>query len=327
MKKRLEFIDITKGIGILFVLLNHVESYQWVTFSSFFVIPIFFFCSGYTFSFNQEEKFRFITVVKKLPKLLKPYFFFSVLLLLIFNDFSLRAISGIVYSRYCFFPIGTDDIYRLFIVGNFPLWFLTCMSLCYLLYAVYLRFFKYKYIVLVVYFLASVAMSHLPILLPWSIDTAPLLTIFMILGYETKVRNLLTEKWLVLICAIIYVFALRFTEGVNISVREYGNSLSLFLVAGFAGCMILTNLALLLEKSKVCRIPLVLLGRHSLTIFCMEIPFIVLGKDIAHRMVAFYPIFEHTSVVSILQFMCALIGGFVLSWLLNKNRMVKQIVF
>lgn len=262
-----------------------------------------------------------------MPKLLKPYFFFSVLLLLIFNDFSLRAISGIVYSRYCLFPIGTDDIYRLFIVGNFPLWFLTCMSLCYLLYAVYLRFFKYKYIVLAVYFLASVAMSHLPILLPWSIDTAPLLTIFMILGYEIKVRNLLTEKRLVLLCAIIYVFALRFTEGVNISVREYGNSLSLFLVAGFAGCMILTNLTLLLEKSKVCRIPLVLLGRHSLTIFCMEIPFIVLGKDIAHRMAAFYPIFEHTSVVSILQFMFALIGGFVLSWLLNKNRMVKQIVF
>ena len=140
MKKRLEFIDITKGIGILFVLLNHVESYLWVTFSSFFVIPIFFFCSGYTFSFNQEEKFRFITVVKKLPKLLKPYFFFSVLLLLIFNDFSLRAISGIVYSRYCFFPIGTDDVCRLFIVGNFPLWFLTCMSLCYLFYAVNLRF-------------------------------------------------------------------------------------------------------------------------------------------------------------------------------------------
>ena len=194
MKKRLEFIDIAKGIGILFVLLNHVESYQWVTFSSFFVISIFFFCSGYTFSFNQEEKFRFITVVKKLPKLLKPYFFFSVLLLLIFNDFSLRAISGIVYSRYCLFPIGTDDIYRLFIVGNFPLWFLTCMSLCYLLYAVYLRFFKYKYIVLAVYFLASVAMSHLPVLLPWSIDTAPLLTIFMILGYEIKVRNLLTKK-------------------------------------------------------------------------------------------------------------------------------------
>lgn len=283
MKKRLEFIDISKGIGIILVLFNHVESYQWVTFSSFFVISIFFFCSGYTFSFNQEEKFRFITVVKKLPKLLKPYFFFSVLLLLIFNDFSLRAISGIVYSRYCLFPIGTDEIYRLFIVGNFPLWFLTCMSLCYLLYAVYLRFFKYKYIVLAVYFLASVAMSHLPILLPWSIDTAPLLTIFMILVYEIKVRNLLTEKRLVLLCAIIYVFALRFTEGVNISVREYGNSQSLFLVAGFAGCMILTNLALLLEKSKVCRIPLVLLGRHSLTIFCMEIPFIVLGKDIAHR--------------------------------------------
>ena len=203
MKKRLEFIDIAKGIGIILVLFNHVESCQWVTFSSFFVISIFFFCSGYTFSFNQEEKFRFITVVKRLPKLLKPYFFFSVLLLLIFNDFSLRAISGIVYSRHYFFPIGTDDVCRLFIVGNFPLWFLTCMSLCYLLYAVYLRFFKYKYIVLVVYFLASVAMSHLPVLLPWSIDTAPLLTIFMILGYEIKVRNLLTEKWLVLICAII----------------------------------------------------------------------------------------------------------------------------
>ena len=326
MKKRLEFIDIAKGIGILFVLLNHVESYQWVTFSSFFVIPIFFFCSGYTFSFNQEEKFRFITVVKKLPKLLKPYFFFSVLLLLIFNDFSLRAISGIVYSRYCFFPIGTDDVCRLFIVGNFPLWFLTCMSLCYLFYAVYLRFFKYKYIVMAVYFLASVVMSYLPILLPWSFDTAPLLTIFMILGREVKERNLLAKKWFLLMCVIVYISALRITDGVNVSVREYGSSLSLYLVVGFAGCMILTNLALLLEKSKACRIPLVLLGRHSLTIFCIETPFLVLGKDIAHRMAAFYPIFEHTSVVSILQFMCALIGGFVLSWLLNKNRMVKQIV-
>lgn len=31
MKKRLEFIDISKGIGIILVLFNHVESYQWVT--------------------------------------------------------------------------------------------------------------------------------------------------------------------------------------------------------------------------------------------------------------------------------------------------------
>ena len=48
----------------------------------------------------------------------------------------------------------------------------------------------------------------------------------MILGYEIKVRNLLTEKWLVLICAIIYVFALRFTEGV-LGVNITGNGASL----------------------------------------------------------------------------------------------------
>lgn len=149
----------------------------------------------------------------------------------------------------------------------------------------------------------------------------------MILGREVKERNLLAKKWFLLMCVIVYISALRITDGVNVSVREYGSSLSLYLVVGFAGCMILTNLALLLEKSKACRIPLVLLGRHSLTIFCIETPFLVLGKEIAHRMAAFYPIFEHASVVSILQFMCALIGGFVLSWLLNKNRMVKQIVF
>ena len=81
MKKRLEFIDIAKGIGILFVLLNHVESYQWVTFSSFFVIPADKgFCADYFFCIEEEfwlvvnDKFVFL----KRPFHVKNYIFFKL---------------------------------------------------------------------------------------------------------------------------------------------------------------------------------------------------------------------------------------------------------
>lgn len=46
--KRLEFIDIAKGIGIILVVLSHTVRADLMYYTAAFFVPIFFFCSGYT---------------------------------------------------------------------------------------------------------------------------------------------------------------------------------------------------------------------------------------------------------------------------------------
>lgn len=75
--KRIEFVDIAKGIGIMIVCLGHsgAEDFfmPWI---GGFIVPLFFILSGYMY------KDKGIPVSKDLwnkgRKLLKPYFFLSV---------------------------------------------------------------------------------------------------------------------------------------------------------------------------------------------------------------------------------------------------------
>lgn len=81
MNKRIEWIDILKGIGIIFVLLGHMPSLPiiiqlWI-FS--FHMPLFFFASGYLFT----KRDILVQVIKKAKSLLIPYFIFSFVFLLL----------------------------------------------------------------------------------------------------------------------------------------------------------------------------------------------------------------------------------------------------
>ena len=133
MEQRLNYIDIAKGIGIVLVVLSHTDYSDIMHYTLAFYVPIFFFCSGYTTSIPRNIPFK-ENFIKHAIKLLKPYLFFTIILLLIFRQFYLQGLVGIFYSRYCLYPFGSPEIYRFFINGNYPLWFLTCMVIAYYLF-------------------------------------------------------------------------------------------------------------------------------------------------------------------------------------------------
>jgi len=382
--KRLAYIDIAKGIGIILVVLSHTVRADFMYYTAAFFVPIFFFCSGYTskpiadshpsphgssFSPSLQSPLpskgrgrggvspsisfipfiSFISHLKRvLTRLLKPYLFFSILLLLIFHDFSLRAIAGIAYSRYCLYPFGTtDDICHFMIVGNYPLWFLTAMAVAYVLYDL-LRFFpKYQYPLIALYLVATALMDHLPILLPWSIDTAPLFAIIIWAGQqvrriaspnlpegEERVSSSLKlpspRKWLGMgLCTLLYLLSLLVSGDINISVRQYGTSWAIYLPAAITGCIMLTYFSRLLQGTLVGR-GLQQIGLHSLTIFCIEIPFILAGEHIANYFnshFAFLSFLSFPSFLSFFQLVFALAGGYLLSVLLHKNERIRRLVF
>lgn len=259
---------------------------------------------------------------------------FNVFLLVYFNDFSLRAITGIAYSRYMVFPLGSEDVVRLFVVGNYPMWFLTGMVVCYLLYGLYVRLQSVTGRVL---FVAScvvlaVVMQRLPILLPWSVDTAPALVLFMIAGHE--VRHWIdfthfTKKTAVLLGMSVaaYVLCLPYCEGVNISIREYGHSVPLYLFGGVAGCVLLLGAAVLLLHSGFVGRMLKAIGVHSLTIFCLEMPFIVVIGNVAGQWQSHSGILTNPYAVAVAQTVMAIVGGWMLSLLLHHNERIKKLVF
>lgn len=329
MKQRLEYIDIAKGLGIILVVLSHTEHPELMYYSSTFFVPIFFFCSGYT-SYKKDISLN-SCFHRQTIKLLKPYIFFSLILLLFFHNFSLRAIVGIFYSRYCLYPFGTEpDICRLMIIGNYPMWFLTCMIVAYLLYDILLYYPKYQYYLAILYFLITVGANFLPILLPWSLETAPLMAVIMFFGTQLRknIPDILINKrphFLIILSAIIYFLLLPLCHDINISVRMFGPSIFLYLLTAITGCILLSYLSRLIQGSFIGKI-LKQIGIHSLSIFCIEIPFIIIGKEIACFFLKQYPQILLSEVTALIQLLIALIGGFIFSFIIQSNKYTKKIV-
>nr|WP_315184834.1 acyltransferase family protein [uncultured Flavobacterium sp.] len=65
--KRIKFLDVTKGIGIILVVIGHICNNKSVTGIIYqFHMPLFFFISGYLFRIKKDEKSNFYTKLKQL---------------------------------------------------------------------------------------------------------------------------------------------------------------------------------------------------------------------------------------------------------------------
>lgn len=78
MKKRVQWIDMAKGIGLILVMYGHIQfrPYPFYVWLCSFHMPLFFFLAGITFQVRQEEKF-FSFFKKKVKALLIPYMIFA----------------------------------------------------------------------------------------------------------------------------------------------------------------------------------------------------------------------------------------------------------
>ena len=264
MGNRLEYVDIAKGMGLVLVVCSHSDALDLMWLMMDMCIPIFFFCSGYTFKMKGTLEG---SMKKKARKLLVPYVFFNLMMFFAFCHFSLRELVGIIYSRYSLYPLDVTPNIKFFTSGNYPMWYLTSMVVSYFLFFLLVYFEKYKHLLMLLYAILVVSFIKCPILLPWSIDTAPLTALLIYVGMKVRQHNLITiNLYQVLFLLMIYL-GLRFVGGdLNISVREYGSSVAIyFLLAVIAPFVVLWG-SRFLEKTIVGNIFMVL-GKHSLTIF------------------------------------------------------------
>ena len=269
-KERLDYVDILKGIGILLVIFSHsgAEGGAMLYVGGVF-IPLFFIASGYTYKHKEESFVPFLA--KRARKLLVPYVFFSVLLLVLYKRFAPVDVFGVFYSRYCLYPFNSNENVFLMGGGNPPLWFLTSMLTAFVPFYLLMRYpSKVKWL-LCLYALYTWGCQFLPILLPWSLDTACLQASFMFMGRVIckDVRLLSKPLWVYLLILAGYILCCTVNGELNVSVREYGLSFILYFISGSLGTWFLLRVSRMIEgyRMGMC---LAAIGRHSLVIFCIQ---------------------------------------------------------
>lgn len=290
--QRIKFLDIAKGVGIILVVLNHsgIGLGKWIGgCTSSCYMALFFIIAGYLNKNLDISKKSFLKRVKKRAKrICYPYFVYNICLLFLYlpiaiggggalpADFIGTQIIGIFYSRKCFYyPFGIPGNVSIMSLGNGPLWFLTCMFISNILFYVIILYKKRYTEITIFTIIVTYLFSKLPVLLPWSLDTAAAGAFFMFVGSQLKFnldgKNIIDYKKVLVILA--FILCCRYNPGINMSVREYGPhgfiSILLFLYCGIVGSWLIIQFCIIIESFQLSMI-LETVGKNSIPILALH---------------------------------------------------------
>lgn len=284
-EERCVWLDALKGFGIILIMLNHTGIMpRWAFLLTAGYVSLFFVAAGYTFnpksSFSEEIK-------KKIKRLITPYFFWGIIGVFITClivalegeqiDF-FGKILGLCYSRYSTsFRIesGLADVPMLKAARISPMWFLTSLftSFTAVIPLLKVKSSKIRYWLILLYIIISIAMTHLPILLPWSIDTA--LVGALLIYWGTKRVHLSSDVKSFVLLTILYCGLLVFEKTNNFSVRQYGwhNALSVvpYIIVGIIEVDLMISFLKRFERTMLV-VFLSKVGKCSLVLMCIHAP-------------------------------------------------------
>lgn len=294
-KKRYDYLDVARGLGIIAVIWGHITSHWSGNFVYLFHMPLFFIISGMLF---RKEKYNsFYSFIKKRSKrLLVPYVIYSIVTWCVwacFNYFGHKDVdSYLAPLLQTIFAQGSGQ----FFLHNSPLWFVPC------LFAIEIMYFfisKYKdvYVILISSAIATLSMileycygdSYL-YLLPWNFDAAMMALPFYATG-NIAMRHLnhksindwitshkITSLFLVLISFIVIGVSLIWFGSPSMGYSYYGNE-SMFFIRAFIGSTATIILSALISNSRLSFDTykklvefLKWMGKVSLDVMCSHVP-------------------------------------------------------
>ncbi len=293
-KKRLDFLDIAKGIGIIFVLYSHSSGFP--IFGNAvvdFYMPLFFFVSGYVY---KEGRTPAANIKRKLKQLIIPYAGYTLLLYaehilirLLKHELTKKTIFmpllGAAYSRAALYADMSGENVEFMLLSNGPMWFITAMAVAsiifYLLVDKFLENNRNMAVISVSLVAITAVFTYCPYLLPWSVDTAFACALFMLMGAKLSRINYYSDDnksrysaVFVVIAALLYCVVTEFVNPINISIREYGYpgivGAMWFLSVAATGVVIFLWICKHIEKFKWTGI-FIMVGRHTFSIMALHI--------------------------------------------------------
>jgi len=300
MERRFDYVDIAKGIGIMLVVMGHIE-YAYVPFCGSVHIPLFFILSGYLYDIDKPQNKNFGELAgKRVKRLLIPYFIYNMVLyikyllkLVLSHTFTvklgLQGFFGFVYSSALFYKnVPAEENFEGFVFGNGPLWFLTAMAVSsivfyFIIYYVLKHQYNMKKIIVsaVVLCAASFVLCRfLPIYLPWSAEMALLGTVFMLIGMCMRkyqvVERTMKMYWLPVACVLLFAVLHHINGTANMALQDYGRFMPVYLMLGLLGTLVVLWMSLWFAKNNVMNRALSYVGQNTLIILAFHMTIISL---------------------------------------------------
>ena len=248
MLKRIDYIDILKGVGIIFVVIGHLYLNPFVDeYIYSFHLPLFFIVSGLLLNVERYPNFK-IFFVSRIKSLYVPFIIFYLLIWLywFFIERRFRFFEVSPFETAFGIIWGSDSQRWIYPAG--VLWFvMALLSLEIIVYSIVKQNWNYllKILILVILFVIGLFLSHLNLfVLPWSINNALLCIPFLSLGYACRkwilFNNIITDnkKHLFTFAFILFLINLLsvyfFDVNIDLSRLITGNLL-LYLTVPFIG--------------------------------------------------------------------------------------------
>lgn len=277
--KRIDYIDLMKGICIVLVIWLHcgfdytnslinIEKYVGI-----FRMPLYFFLTGLFFStYGSFKKL----VIKKINNLVIPYIFFSSLMLfpyLLFPSMEKDLSDWHTYVSLFLYP------------DNFPLWFLRCLFIAYLWYFLLSILCTKSILKIIVSFLVSLGIWFF---FPYSeiykdtflyrffwgmnIGTALFILPFISVAEYLRKKGILVKEFrlkykLIAFSLSIFLWIVCITDHFNLLVEKFSDNIFLFYVSSFSGIFMILIFSSIIRKifliSYLGRYSLIVLGTHA----------------------------------------------------------------
>lgn len=268
-------------------------------------------------------------VKNKVQCLLLPYVIFNLILLFVYwcvhSSILSNQLLGVFYSRFSLYKLGSDENVFFLSADNAPTWFLTSLFCSYILFQGIIILRRHVFITIIIsfYLFIAILLNQTDLLLPWSIDTAFCTAVFIYGGYYLNKAayihcNVCERSIILIICAIIYIVTYLCNGDMNISIRNYGFSVLLCVIASFSGTFCLVELSRKMQQLPqmiVC--PLASIGRNSLVIFAMQLPLINYGGKLVASFINGQG-FIQGLCVCVSQLLFALIIGYILAKIAHR---------
>ncbi len=274
---RISWIDICRGIAILFVMYAHAlpsDSYRYIFYA--FHMPLFFFLSGIVF--KESFSSYWIFVKKSFKAIFIPYFIFAILTYFFWfikehtthntlHDF-LEQVFGILYGN------GNAG----YLYFNVALWFLPCLFLARIGFAAITRISTQMRFIIpvliglsIIGYVLSTYYSFLK--LPFGMETAFTAIVFFGLGFLFKKKEKLFAMmqrygiavFLIGLGLLIYLAVLNYQQyGAQIDLRVNRlNDYFLFYSAAIIGIISWISFSMVLKKNVV----LEYIGQRTMILF------------------------------------------------------------
>ena len=270
---RIEWVDLSKGIGILFVMYGHCYlEWKYCYWIYSFHMALFFFLSGYTFHADKTNHTLF--VIKKIKTILIPYLFFAVTTTV--YDKLQAMLHAKEYSV-------VDTLLNYILQQRYTLlWFLTCLFIGELIvYGIYVymlysgtKVFIWLITAVVSFSLFFIYRECVGIDLIWNADLAILAVSFITLGiainYINSFENISVAKGTTFISLLVSIISswLNYNhfEVVDWYSNSFGNPI-LFFIAATSGIVTVISFSLNFSNNSLIRNALIYLGRNSLVYY------------------------------------------------------------